>query len=95
MGLVDAASKFSKGIGWLKTHPVIVTIGVLLTVFGAIEEVRDWAFWLIENLELIIQAPDNLWLRWSFIITGLGILIWGALRAGASEEKLFETRLSP
>ena len=41
---------------------------------------------IANNINLIISAPNHLWLRWLFIFTGLGLISWGAYRSGLSDQ---------
>lgn len=73
---------------WIWKHPKIsAAVGGFVTAYGIFDGVRTLVSDLATNLAQIVGAPDHLWLRWIFILAGLGLIAWGAWRSDASKEE--------
>jgi hypothetical protein len=75
-------------IVWIKRHWAFSALCFVLTIYGAITDFRDIITDIANNLNEIVSAPDHLWLRWLFILAGLGLSGWGAYRSSASKQSI-------
>jgi hypothetical protein len=70
-----------------KAHPIVWAIGSILTLVGVFSDVGAVVSWIQANAAMIAALPDHTWLRWLFILAGLGLMGWAALRSGRSSSE--------
>jgi hypothetical protein len=67
-----------------KANPFVWAIGSILTLVGLFSDVGAVVSWIQANAAMIAALPDHTWLRWLFILAGLGLMGWAAWRSGRS-----------
>lgn len=70
----------------IRAHPLRIFGGFFIAVYSLFGDLRDLLTDIVSNADEIIGAPDHLWARWIFVGLGLGLIGWGAVRSGSSEE---------
>jgi hypothetical protein len=70
----------------IKRHPVANAIGWCLALYGllATDYLQDFDA-LTRNLRWLVESLGNIWMRLVILALGLGLIAWGAWRAGRAE----------